>query len=306
MKNRPSDNAMRLPQFAACLLAAVILATTLQGQTPSDNALADLAAANAAMAASFTHDTLTLEDGTKLAWHIHEAGGPTLVLVPGSWGDYLVYNRLAAYLDPSFRLVIIELRGHGDSTPATLNGSMELFADDVLKVIEHLKLGRYYVSGHSIGGMLAVEIAGREPRGLAGAIPIEGWTHHTVQKNAFGHLPEFPLSPEHDAERQANRERGLARLTEVERQNFAQVWKNWAGNEGLKKTRVPVLEIWGDRNMTPVPDRATMQIPDRENIEMAWIHNASHALLVEQPQAVANAINAFIAGHETATISTTP
>ena len=246
------------------------------------------------------HGALVLGDGTRLAYHIREASGPNLVLIPGSWGDYRVFDHLAEYLDRNLRLVIVELRGHGDSSPATLNGSMGLFADDVLKVVAHLKLEHYYISGHSIGGMLAVEIAGREPAGLAGSLPLEGWTHYSVQKNAFGHLPEFPLSPEHDAERKASRERGLARLSEAERQNFSQVWKNWDGNEGLKKTRVPVLEIWGDRNLSPVPDRATMQIPDRENIEMAWIHNASHALLVEQPEAVAQAMNAFIRAREAA------
>jgi pimeloyl-ACP methyl ester carboxylesterase len=284
---------MRLIRILTTIIVAY-LSATLQAQTPGEKALADLAAVNEAMAKAFTHNHLTLDDGTRLAWHTREGGGPTLVLIPGSWGDYLVYNRLAAHLEPSFRLIIVELRGHGDSSPATLNGSMELFADDVLKVVEHLKLERYYISGHSIGGMLAVEIAGREPKGLAGAIPIEGWTHHTVQKNAFGHLPEFPLSPEHEAERTANRERGLARLTEAERQNFGSVWRNWDGNGALKKTKVPMLQIWGDRNMNPVPDRATMQIPERESIEMAWIANASHALLVEQPEAVAEAINAFI------------
>lgn len=268
-------------------------------------ALARPNACEGAVIDSLSHDALKLEDGTRLAYYIRDANGPTLVLIPGSWGDYRVYNHLAEYLDTNLRLVIIELRGHGDSAPATMNGSMELFADDVLKVIEHLQLEHYYVSGHSIGGMLAVEIVGRAPKGLVGSIPIEGWTHHSVQKNAFGHLPDFPLSPEHAAERQANRERGLARLSEAERQNFGMVWKKWDGNEALKNTELPVLEIWGNRNMEPVPDRATMQIPERDNIEMAWIPNASHALLVEQPEAVALAINRFIAAHESAATSST-
>lgn len=288
---------MRLNRVLTAIVVAC-LSLDLPAQTQEEQTLAELAATNAALASAFTHDALTLEDGTRLAWHIREAQGPNLVLIPGSWGDYLVYNRLAANLDPDFRLIIVELRGHGDSAPATLNGTMALFADDVLKVVGQLKLEHYYIGGHSIGGMLAVEIAGREPAGLAGAIPIEGWTHHTVQKNAFGHLPEFPLSPEHATERQANRDRGLARLTEAERQAFGSVWRNWDGNEALRRTRVPVLEIWGDRNLDPVPDRATMQIPERPTIEMAWIPHATHALLVEQPEAVARVINAFIHARE--------
>jgi pimeloyl-ACP methyl ester carboxylesterase len=284
---------MRLYALTLLMILTAIPAAP-RAQTPGERARADLASANKAMAESFTHDSLTLDDGTRLAWHTREGSGPTLVLIPGSWGDYLVYNRLVAHLDPNLRIIIVELRGHGDTTPATLNGSMDLFADDVLKVVAHLKLERYYFSGHSIGGMLAVEIAGREPKGLVGSIPIEGWTHHTVQKNAFGHLPEFPLTPEHEAERLANRERGVSRLTEAERQDFGAVWRNWDGNGALKKTEVPMLQIWGDRNMSPVPDRATMQIPERANIEIAWIANASHALLVEQAEAVARAINDFV------------
>ena len=276
-------------------LALAAIPEVLHAQTPAEKALADLAAANQAMAESFTHDALTLDDGANLAWHIREGSGANLVLIPGSWGDYFVFNRLLPHLDPNLRLIIVELRGHGDSMPAMVNGTMERFADDVMNVIGHLKLERYFVSGHSIGGMLAVEIAGRNPEGLLGAMPIEGWAHHTVQSNAFGRLPDFPLSPEHAAERQANRDRGVARLTEAERQDFGGVWKKWDGNEALKKTNVPVLEIWGDRNMSPVPGRATMQIPERDNIEMVWIANASHALLVEQPEAVAKAMNGFIA-----------
>lgn len=287
---------MRLDTIVPLFLLAAI-SVSIEAQTPAEKVLAELAATHAAMAATFTHDALILDDGAKLAWHIREGTGPNLVLIPGSWGDYFVFNRVLPHLDPDLRLIVVELRGHGDSMPAMVNGTMERFADDVLKVVEHLKLERYFVSGHSIGGMLAVEIAGRNPKGLAGVMPTEGWTHHSVQSNAFGHLPDFPLSPEHAAERQANRDRGVARLTEAERQDFGSVWKKWDGNEALKKTNVPVLEIWGDRNMKPLPDRATMQIPERDNIEMAWIANASHALLVEQPEAVAKAINGFIARH---------
>lgn len=285
---------MKIPSLLV-LMTTLCLSFSTRAQSPAGSALADLAAVNGAMAASFSHDSLTLEDGVTLAWHIREGSGPVLVLIPGSWGDYLVFNRLVPHLDPELRVIVVELRGHGDSKPARMNGTMEAFADDVLRVIEHLKLERYYVGGHSIGGMLAVELAGRAPRGLVGSIPIEGWTHHTVQKNAFGHLPEYPLSPAHDAERQANRDRGYARLTEAERKDFGMVWRKWDGTSALKGTPVPMVQIWGDRDMNPVPDRATMQIPARDSIEIVWIPKASHALLVEQPAAVAGAINAFIA-----------
>ena len=279
------------PGIAALLAAA----TSVFAAAPAEEFPAGIAKLNAEMAATFRHGSFEIEGGTTLAYHIREGSGPALVLIPGSWGDYLVFNHLVEYLDKDFRIVVVELRGHGDSGPAIVGGTMESFADDVLRVIEHLKLDRYYLGGHSIGGMLAVEFAGREPAGLAGAIPIEGWTHHTVQENAFGAVKDYPLSPEHAAERAANRARGLARLSDEERTDFASIWRKWDGNEALATTHVPVLELWGDRGLDPAPSRAVMQIPDRDNIDVVWIADASHALLVEQPEAVAKAINAFIA-----------
>lgn len=275
------------------LLAFLLIAAAPEEADP--NLPADYEASLSAMRDAFTHDALVLDDGTRLAYHIREATGPTLVLIPGSWGDYLTFNRLVPYLDKNLRIVVVELRGHGDSGPAIIGGTMESFADDVMRVIEHLKLTHYYVGGHSIGGMLTVEIAGRAPAGLVGALPMEGWTHYTVQRNAFGNITDYELTPAQTAEREAHRARGMARLTEEERTDFATIWRKWNGYKSLETTPVPVLEFWGDRGQKERPSREVMQIPDRENIQIFWIPNASHAHLVEQPEIEAEAINEFIA-----------
>ena len=279
-------------------LAALLTATAMPGAERDPHLPADFESSHRAMAQTFGHHALTLDDGTRLAYHVREGDGPNLVLIPGSWGDYLTFNRLVPHLDDDLRIIIIELRGHGDSGPAIIGGTMESFADDVLLVIDRLALDRYYLGGHSIGGMLTVEIAGRAPQGLAGALPMEGWTHHTVQKNAFGHITGYELTLGQQAERAANRARGLALLTADERADFAKIWTKWNGYQALESTLVPMLEIWGDRGQSGKPGREVMQIPARDNIEMFWVPNASHAHLVEQPEAVAQAVNRFIRRQE--------
>jgi pimeloyl-ACP methyl ester carboxylesterase len=71
------------------------------------------------------------------------------------------------------------------------------------------------------------------------------------------------------------------------------MWRRWNGHGILAATRVPVLELWGDRGRTP-PSLEQMQIPDRSNISVQWFHNCSHSLLIECPDQLAKAINAFI------------
>ncbi|MFH1744498.1 MAG: alpha/beta fold hydrolase [bacterium] len=241
----------------------------------------------------YRHHNITLPDGGKLAYHVRPGEGPCLVLIPGSWGDYRVYDQTVASLSSALRVVIVELRGHGDSWPPTLDGSIELFAEDVLRVVDTLNLRRFYVGGHSIGGMIAIEAAGRRPEAVAGAISIEGWTHYQVQKDAFGHVTGTTLSATQEEQRMANRARVRDRLTDEQIASFASIWRRWDGYPILATTTVPILELWGDRGH-PCPDRKTMRIPDRVNINLVWFENASHSLLIEKPAAVAGQINAFV------------
>ncbi len=238
--------------------------------------------------------TVPLPDGGHLAYHVRAGSGQTLVLIPGSWGDRHVYDETLAELDESLQVVIVELRGHGESWPPTLDGSIESFADDVLRVTDALKLRRFFVGGHSIGGMIAVELAGRRPKAIRGAVSIEGWTHHEVQREAFGHITATTLNAEQQAERLAARARVRSKLTDEQIASFAAVWRHWDGLPILQSTNVPILELWGDRGQG-VPSRATMRIPDRPKIRLEWIKGASHALLLERPAEVARHINRFIA-----------
>ena len=241
----------------------------------------------------FLAHSVPLPEGGQLAYYTREGEGPNLVLIPGSWGDYRVFNHLVEFLDRDLNLIIVELRGHNGSQPPSTNCSMELFAEDVLRVVDAIGLKRFYVGGHSIGGMLPIEIAGRRPEQVAGAIAMEGWTYWEVQREAFGTGPDTTLTPEQDVERKANRARVYDTLTKEQISSFASVWRRWDGYPILKTTPVPILEIWGDRGK-PQPSRQSMRIPDRPNIDLVWIEGASHAMLVQRPDAVAEAVNAFI------------
>jgi pimeloyl-ACP methyl ester carboxylesterase len=240
-------------------------------------------------------------DGASIAYYVREGPGANLVLIPGSWGDHRVFDAMAAALDPSLRLIAVELRGHGASRPAAANPSMTMFAEDVLAVADHLALDRFYVGGHSIGGMAAIEIAGRRPRAVAGAIAMEGWTHHQVQAEALPGAGGAPLTPDENRRNQANRDRVRGRLSEAEIAAFGAVWKQWDGLPILESTSVPVLELWGDRNH-PRPSREKLRIPARAHIELQWIAGSSHSLLIQRPKETAAAVNAFVARCEQARV----
>lgn len=74
-------------------------------------------------------------------------------------------NRIQAWapqleLTSKFRLIIIELRGHGDS-PKKDNINVEFFAKDIIEVLDYLKIDKAHFVGLSLGGIVALEICKR-------------------------------------------------------------------------------------------------------------------------------------------------
>jgi pimeloyl-ACP methyl ester carboxylesterase len=245
-----------------------------------------------------------LRDGAVMAYYVKVGAGPTLILIPETGGDRTQFfgQGFVDRLLPDLGVVIIESRGRGRSwpPPRVEQATMEQYADDVLEIIEMIAPNRWFVSGHSLGGMIALEIAGRQPRGLCAVITLEGWTHFTVEDDAFP--PSLPQTKAWTEARQLRRERlAKSRWTPDERAAVVSIWRKWqSGPRILRETEYPVLSIWGDRNLSVLPGRDKLQLPDRPNIDVAWIHGSDHFVLQPESAAeVALKINQFISRMET-------
>jgi len=232
-------------------------------------------------------------EGTRFAYRVRRGAGPTLLLVPGSFNDTSQWTEMLPELGQDWSLVFVDIRGHGESWPPPKEGTIEQFAQDVIRIADHAKVQKFFVGGHSIGGMIALEVGRAFPERVEGVISMEGWTNSGVQEAAFsGHLRDT-LTPELLKRRSEMRIRATRNWTEAQRKEFAQIWKRWDGTEFLRSTPLPILEIWGDRGR-PLPSREQMKIPDRPNIQLVWISGASHSLPLERPVEVGRAIHQFV------------
>ena len=234
--------------------------------------------------------------GATIAYHVREGRAPPLVLIPGSFNAAGALKDIVDHLDEGWHIIVIELRGHGGSWPPPANGSIELFAQDVLQVADRQSLAKFFVGGHSIGGMIALEVARVRPETLAGVISIEGWTNHHAQRDAFQDDTMSTLSDAQLAQREELRQEVLRRWTGQQRAAFAAIWRTWDGYDVLQRTDLPILELYGDRGRDPATHEQ-LHIPRRDNIELRWLTGASHALPLECPQEVARLIAELMRRH---------
>lgn len=151
----------------------------------------------------------------KLTSRSRSGEGPVLILIPGTWGDVQSWAPLISRLPSGKAISVIELFWHGGRPLSDGPLDMPLLADAVLRVIEQLRPGPYVLDGISLGGMITVEIAGRHPANLIGAIPMEGWPHHSVAQTAFHGCVHLALKPAQAAEALAARRRRLRHLSSI-------------------------------------------------------------------------------------------
>ena len=94
---------------------------------------------------------------------------PALLLVHGFTDTSRSFSLLAPHL-AGRRLVIPDLPGHGASPAGMHEVTPAGFAEALAGLIDGLKLDRPVIVGHSLGGMIAIELAARRPELVGGLV----------------------------------------------------------------------------------------------------------------------------------------
>lgn len=100
---------------------------------------------------------------------------PTFVLVHGLASNARMWDGVALRLaDLGYRVVTVDLRGHGRSSKPDHGYDVPRVADDLAEVIDRLGLARPVVAGQSWGGNVVVELAVRRPDTCRGIVCVDG------------------------------------------------------------------------------------------------------------------------------------
>lgn len=102
-------------------------------------------------------------NGLNLYYEIFGEGAP-LILLHGGFGAVEMFGPLLPQLAAGRQVIGVDLQGHGRTADIDRPLRMELMADDIAALIQHLRLGQADVMGYSLGGGVALQTAIRHPQ----------------------------------------------------------------------------------------------------------------------------------------------
>ncbi len=239
--------------------------------------------------------------GARIHYVAYGKGKPVLLLHGGLSNRLSWFSQIPWLVTVGRQVVLVDTRGHGESTLGKAKLSYSLFAQDVIRVLDRLEIGQTDIIGWSDGGIIALMLGRDWPKRVAKIIAI------SANFNPSG------LKPEADTAMLAKDTGYFSRLWLWIRLwlrgwwlgaggNFAEleakIWQLWRtqprlGKEDLQTIHAPVLVVVGEKDLISLEHSAQLA-RWLGNGRLVVIAGAGHAAPVTHAQEVDKLIADFL------------
>ncbi|MFC1914126.1 alpha/beta fold hydrolase [Chloroflexota bacterium] len=237
--------------------------------------------------------------------------GRAIVCVHGYTGSSQDWAEQMSALSPNYRVVALDLRGHGRSeAPSNAEQySVPIFADDVLALLRALDIDKCCLMVHSLGGLIALQFALEHadmisalvlvgtgsgeraswPPGFAelrrklSELARSGGMQAAFEYDAANNPQRIETFQKHPEQREIVRQRMLA--TSVD--GYIYVWrvltKQQPMTSRLSEIKVPTLIYWGDEDTLMANSAQTLK-KGIANSELITVKGVGHSPHYESPE----------------------
>jgi len=241
-----------------------------------------------------------------------EGKGFPLVLVHGFLGSSIMWKPQIDFFKDYFRVITPDLPGYGKSNKAKSHNSIQSIANLLLDSLEEKKIDKFYLLGHSMGGMIVQEMAKKSGNKISKLV-----CYSTGPK---GEMPGRFETVERS--RENLKKKGL----EITAKNIAKTWftkgedakyfdicieagkqtstkaaddaliafKNWNGVDTLKNIKNETLIVWGDQDKSYNLEQIKTLEKSIKKSKLVIFKNCAHNVHLEQPDQFNNTIKNFL------------
>lgn len=120
----------------------------------------------------FTTTSITI-DGETLSYVDNQQGKSCLLFLHGAFIDKSYWQAQLDYFSPHYRVLAVDLVGHGQSSSYRKAYSIQAYGEDISKFLQQLALEEVILIGHSIGAAIMLEVALRAGSNIKGLVGID-------------------------------------------------------------------------------------------------------------------------------------
>jgi pimeloyl-ACP methyl ester carboxylesterase len=235
--------------------------------------------------------------------HRGEAGQLPLVLVHGAGGNSMHWPGALRRL-PAHDVYALDLPGHGKSG-GDGRQSISTYVEVVASFAAALKLPRFVLGGHSMGGAITLELALRNPECLAGLVLAgTGAKLRVAPQILSGILTDYQATTELVTEWAHGPDTPpdlLREYTRRLREVPAEITHGdylacdvFDRRADVGQIRLPTLIICGTADRMTPPKFSQWLKDELPGAEVVWILGAGHMVMLEQPAEVGSAVAQFL------------
>ncbi len=251
------------------------------------------------------------------AWFEVGRGDP-LVLVHGLADDHRAWRRVIPELCLHHRVILYDLRGHGESTLGRADGTLAQLAADLVALLDVLDIDRAHLCGFSLGGTIVMRTAIDHPERVAKLVPV-ATSSRVGRAAAEWYAQRAQMVARSSPELQATLERDTREVFANAPAEFTAGWlirsQSTADPAGygnacaamarlgaepldpeLARIQAPALIIAGERDQLCPPRAAEIIRAGIPRSKMLVVDGVGHPIPVEKPGELGSAIRDFLGG----------
>ena len=213
-------------------------------------------------------------DSVKIVFNQQGKGEPAVIFVHGWTNPKEIWDDQMAHFSEKYRAIAVDLAGSGESGNNRSDWTMEAFGNDIVSVINKLKLDEVVLVGFSMGSTVVIEAANQLPEKVIGVVLVDDLMDPDIKfpPEILAFLDSVMMDVVTDMTNEKlvrlgfykkNQEAAFKRLSELYPDTVSQVgwdeslhgyakWINERLTESLKQLKVPVAAINSDMEPTKV------------------------------------------------------
>ena len=241
-----------------------------------------------------------------------EGKGFPLVLVHGFLGSSEMWRPQIDFFKDRFRVITPDLPGFGKSNEVKSHNSIQSIANLLLNCLEEKKIDKFYLLGHSMGGMIVQEMAKKDgdkilklvcystgPRGeMPGRFETVEQSRENLKKSGLEitakNIAEtwFILG---EKAKYFNLCLEAGKQTSIEAADNALIAiKNWDGLKNLQDIKNNTLIIWGDKDKSYNLKQVQTLEENISDSNLVIFKGCAHNVHLEQPDQFNHTIKDFL------------